>query len=109
VSAALFASRYRDLGANRKADVRMYAVRDRDGNAPFWTEETAGYKWPHGPQATAFLASAVAMHALLTAVPSAIALHAAALHHAGRAFAITGLTTAGKSTTAVACVEAGCD
>jgi hypothetical protein len=112
VSAALFASRYRDLLADGQADIRMYAVRDRDGNTHFWTDESAGYTWPHGtlgPRATAFLADAVAMHALLTAVPSAVALHAAALHHAARAFAITGHTTAGKSTTAVACVEAGCD
>jgi hypothetical protein len=87
-------------------------VRDCDGSAHFWTNEAAGYTWPHGPlgpRATAFLADAVAMHTLLTAVPSAIALHAAALYHDGRAFAITGHTTAGKSTTAVACVAAGCD
>ena len=110
-SAALFASRYRDLRGHGEAEIAAYAVRDRDGDTHFWTAEGAGYRWPHGPlgpRATAFLADAVAMHALLTAVPSAVALHAAALHFDGRTFAITGHTTAGKSTTAVACVAAGC-
>jgi hypothetical protein len=110
-SAALFASRYRDLPAHAQADIHAYAVRDASGNTHFWTDEAVGYTWPHGalvPGATAFLADAVAMHAVLTAVPSTIALHAAALYRNGQAFAITGHSTAGKSTTAVALVAAGC-
>jgi hypothetical protein len=111
-SAALFASRYRDLPAHDRTDIRAYAVRDRSGQTHFWTDQAVGYTWPHGPlgpPATAFLADAVAMHAMLIAIPSAIALHAAALHSDGRAFGITGHSTAGKSTTAVACVAAGCE
>jgi hypothetical protein len=111
-SAALFASRYRDLPSPDEADIRAYVVRDGDRRTHFWTDEAAGYTWPHGslgPAATAFLADAVAMHALLTAIPSAVSLHAAALRVNGHAFAITGHSTAGKSTTAVACVAAGCE
>jgi hypothetical protein len=109
-SAALFASRYRDLPAAAGPGIRTYVVRDGSGHAHFWTDGGAGYTWPHGPlgpAATAFLADAVAMHALFSAIPSAVTFHAAALHHAGTAFAITGRSTAGKSTTAVACVAAG--
>jgi hypothetical protein len=110
-SAAFFRSRYRDLPAVDQPDMRAYAVCDDTGNTHFWSVGGRGYTWPHGQLnafATAFLADAVAMHALLTAIPAAIALHAAALRHSGRAFAVTGHSTAGKSTTAVACVAAGC-
>jgi hypothetical protein len=111
-SAAFFRSRYRDLPAVDGPEMRAYAVCDDNGETHFWSVGGHGYTWPHGPLgafATAFLADAVAMHALLSAIPSAIALHAAALRHQGRAFAITGHSTAGKSTTAVACVAAGCE
>jgi hypothetical protein len=110
LAAQHFALRYRDLQVAAGEAVRTYAACD-DGECWFWSDDGAAYRWPHGrlsPRATAFLADAVTSDALLGAIPSAVALHAAALRRGGRAFAITGLSTAGKSTTALACVAAGC-
>lgn len=108
-AASRFASRYPDLRCSTAVGSHAYAVRQR-GGAYFWLDDGPAYRWPHGglsASATAFLADAVATHALLRALPGAVSLHAAALRFGMHAFAITGLSTAGKSTTALACAAAG--
>ncbi len=109
-SALVFARRYRDLRRDGEAALRTYAVRDDAGRAHFWSGDGPAYAWPHGPlppTATAFFADAFATHELLSSIPAGIALHAAALRWGDAAFALTGCSTAGKSTTALACVAAG--
>jgi hypothetical protein len=109
-SAKLLELRYRDLPARGGPEIHVYAAHDDAGNPHFWTAGGAGYSWPQGPvrpAVVAFFADGITQHALLRAIPSAVTLHAAALKYAGVAFAITGHSTAGKSTTAVACVDAG--
>ncbi len=109
-SARYFDERYRDLRKDEATARPTYAVRDDAGRVHFWSDDGPTYVWPHGalgPSATAFFADAFATHMLLSSIPSTIALHAAALRRNDAAFAITGLSTAGKSTTALACVTAG--
>lgn len=109
-SARYFDERYRDLRTDEPQARPTYAVRDEAGHAHFWIDDGPVYVWPHGdlsPAATAFFADVFATHALFSSIPTAIALHAAALRRNDAAFAITGLSTAGKSTTALACVAGG--
>jgi hypothetical protein len=109
-SARYFHERYCDLRKDEPPARPTYAVRDDAGRVHFWSEDDSAYMWPHGalsPSATAFFADAFATHALFSSIPSVIALHAAALRRNDVAFALTGLSTAGKSTTALACVAAG--
>jgi hypothetical protein len=109
-SAGYFSERYRDLRKDVSPAGPSYAVRDEAGRVHFWSGDGPAYVWPHGalsPAATAFVADAFATHGLFSSLPSAIALHAAALRRNDVAFGLTGLSTAGKSTTALACVSAG--
>jgi hypothetical protein len=109
-SAGYFRERYLALTKDDPPAQPSYAVRDDAGRMHFWSGGGPAYVWPHGelsPAATAFFADAFATHELFSSLPSAIALHAAALRRNDVAFALTGRSTAGKSTTALACVSAG--
>lgn len=109
-SAADFGERYRDLSRAGDPAVNVYAVRD-SGGTHFWTSRGESYVWdrsPLAPSSVSFLADALATRALLGSLPGTVALHAAALRWRNSAFALTGVSTAGKTTTAVACVAAGC-
>jgi hypothetical protein len=104
------ARRYGALRRDEPAALPVYAVRDDAGRPHFWTDGGPAYQWPHGPlsgRVTAFFADAFATHALLSSLPAAVSLHAAALRWNDVAFALTGISTAGKSTTALACAAAG--
>ncbi len=110
-AAALFRRRYRHMLTARRAQMVAYAVTDETGTPFFWTGDAGPvYRW--GRQALsdgeiAFLADAVAMTGFFRALDDTIALHAAALTDGYGAVAIVGASTAGKSTTAVACVRRG--
>jgi hypothetical protein len=104
------ALRYGALRRDEPAALPVYAVCDDAGLPHFWTDEGPAYRWPHGPlsgRVTAFFADAFATHALLSSLPEAVSLHAAALRWHDAAFALTGISTAGKSTTALACAAVG--
>ena len=108
-SAALLANRYRAM-PSAQGLLQMHVASDERGLTHFFHQEQA-YVWPYGAigdRATAFLADAIVTGALLRAIPASLTLHAAALEYGGAAFAITGISTAGKTTTAIACVAAGC-
>lgn len=107
--AALLQHRYRAMSVTAGAQ-QLHVAQDDRGLTHFYYDRHA-YVWPHGTigdRATAFLADALVTSALLRAIPATVTLHAAALEHGGCAFAITGVSTAGKTTTAIACAAAGC-
>jgi hypothetical protein len=109
-SAAVFAERYRALATRSGSVQPTYAVCDDAGRPHVWSGDGPAYVWPYqplSPAAVAFFADAFATHELLSTIPFAVSLHAASLHRNGVAFALTGLSTAGKSTTALACAAAG--
>ena len=110
LSARFFADRYRDLGSEGPAQCSTFAISDDSGRLHFWSGDGPAYRWEDGPlkpHQVAFFADAFAAHSLLSSIPGGVTLHAAGLRRGSDAFAITGLSTAGKSTTALACVVAG--
>lgn len=109
-AASYLRNRYRDLPCESSL-MHTYAACDESGTTHF-LHDGGAYRWIHGPltdRTTAFLADAIATDALLRAIPAEISMHAAALRYGDAAFAITGLSTAGKTTTAIACAATGCD
>lgn len=107
--AAQLRARYRSFSYDGSGLQAHIACDDR-GITHFLGDGEA-YVWPHGrlsDRGTAFLADAVITDALLRAIPASITLHAAALRYGDAAFALTGVSTAGKTTTAIACAAAGC-
>lgn len=108
-SAAQLRARYRCLSCDGGTLEAHIACDDR-GITHFLRDGEA-YVWPYGrlsEKGTAFLADAVITDALLRAIPASVTLHAAALRYGDAAFAVTGISTAGKTTTAIACAAAGC-
>ncbi len=109
-AARRFAARYRALLGTLTPAVRTYAARDEAGTR-FWSDDGEAYLFPVAgldPYGIAFLADAVTTDALFAAIPDTVAFHAAALRYQNCAFALTGLSAAGKSTTALACAAVGC-
>ena len=109
--AADFERRYRALATDADDPATTYAVSDDEQRTYFWSgDDGEAWMWAHQPLAphdVAFLADVFATHELLSRIPHAVSLHAASLYRGGTAFALTGLSTAGKSTTALACAAIG--
>jgi len=108
--AEAFGARYRDVQSPGLPAAEVIVARGAGGRTFFAVEGGEAFVWPEPPLgigATAFVADVVATHALFSAIPGAFAFHAASLAYRGGAFAILGASEAGKSTTALACVEAG--
>lgn len=100
--------RYRMLNRRYPGAIDAYAIAGTVSY--FWAGDGPVFTWSERPPSaklTAFFADAVVSESLLAAIPNTLALHAAALHRNGRAFAITGRSTAGKSTTALAAAALG--
>lgn len=104
----LFARRYRDHRTSRVPDL-TYCVAGDERAHYFWSEKSLAWRWPERttPQAVAFLADAALISAIVRSDDTLVSLHAAVVSHAGRIAAIGGDSTAGKSTTAFACVRRG--
>ncbi|MBC5799834.1 MAG: hypothetical protein GIX03_10105 [Candidatus Eremiobacteraeota bacterium] len=112
-SAAEFAARYADLPAHAGPSVPPSALKlfvvERLGHVLFWVDSQWVWRWAGGPiesDLIGFFADAVLHHELARLTP-AVDFHAAVLAVNGACAALTGVTTAGKTTTAVACVRAG--
>lgn len=107
--ARAFADRYRDQGPRGAPIADFYAVEDRDG-VRFWCdrapERARRYDDRLGADFAAFFADAGAQYEFLRASPY-LGLHAAVLANERGAIAIVGATTAGKTTTAIACARRG--
>ncbi len=111
-SAADFLERYGDLPASTAPAlapaVTLFVVRD-GSKTYFWAEPSSVWCWPDGPiepDLVGFFADAVLHHEFMRAAP-AVAFHAAVLALDGSCAAVSGTTTAGKTTTAVACARQG--
>lgn len=107
--ARLFALRYADHPATREPDFRYYAATVRGGYA-FWCGHAPTWRWAQGalpPDAIVFLADSVALSALLRFDDGLASMQAAAIEFNGIAGAIAGQSTAGKTTTLLACARRG--
>ncbi len=110
---ACFAARYADLALSGVPLVAQHAFAFRHAAAGplFWSQDGPAFRWPHGEldaDAVAFFADAVALTEFFERHgDGAVSLHAAAVGIAGAAAALVGDTTAGKTTTALACARIG--
>lgn len=107
--ARIFALRYADHPASSPPDFRYFVATVRGGYA-FWCAHAATWRWTQGalpPDAIAFLADSVAMAALLRFDASLASMQAAAIELNGIAAAIAGQSTAGRTTTLLACARRG--
>lgn len=87
-----------------------YFVLASNGEYVFQCDHDGTWRWPHGALSTraiAFLADAAMMSAVVHFDPGLMSIHAAAFAYDGGAAAIAGDSTAGKTTTLLACARAG--
>lgn len=111
-AARLFAFRYSDLlmpsHVVRRESLRLYVLDNRDGICLWARPERAWFV--RTPQPAADVIAFFADNALMLDYIEEhryISFHAAVLAHHNNAFAVLGVSTAGKSTTAVACAARG--
>lgn len=107
--AALFADRYADQLLDGTFAIVHYVVRTPAGYA-FCSPGGLAWSWDRGalsPRAIVFLADATAISTILRSSSQLVSFHAAAVAYAGGAAAIAGDSTAGKTTTALACARRG--
>ncbi|GAC1544824.1 MAG: hypothetical protein NVS2B17_26450 [Candidatus Velthaea sp.] len=106
-AAAAFADKYRAMRSNVPPQSQIACL--RDGARTIFASETHTRVW-EGPltgESIAFLADAFAWWDFFVSSSARLSLHAATLRWHGSAVAIAGDSTAGKSTTAIACARAG--
>jgi hypothetical protein len=107
--ARLFALRYADHRPTHPPHFRYYVATVRGGYS-FWCAHAPAWRWSQGPlppDAVLFLTDAVAMAALVRFDEGLASMNAAGIEHAGVAAAIAGNSTAGKTTTLLACARRG--
>lgn len=107
--ASALAEQYEDHVTHAAADFPYYVAQTPDGYV-FWCAHAGAYRWMHGAlpiDAVLFLCDAVLLAALVQFDADLASVHAAALDFHGVTFAITGDSTAGKTTTTLACARAG--
>jgi hypothetical protein len=104
----LFVRRFRDHASRRFPEFAYYVTTD-GGSQYFWSERSQAWRWPERttPEATAFLADATVLSAIVRSDPSLVSMHASVVAHNGHIAAIAGDSLAGKTTTAIACVRRG--
>jgi hypothetical protein len=109
-AAQLYRGRYRHMLTDCAPQEVGYAAELGPGEIYFWLDGHDAYRWDRSaikPQVIAFLADAVVNTTVFTSRDGIIALHAAALSDGRAAAAIVGSSTAGKTTTAIACARRG--
>jgi hypothetical protein len=109
-AADIYRRRYRHMLSERAPAMTAYAVARGGDNAFFWAGDQPLYCWDRGlisDRIIAFFADAVATTTFLQSIDDLIALHAAAVTNGRSAAFIAGVSTAGKSTTAIACFRRG--
>ena len=107
--ARAFAERYDDHIVSREPDFEYYVATEAHGYL-FWCAHAGGYRWTRGPlrvNAVLFLCDAVVLSALIRFDERLASMHAAGLECADGAVALAGDSTAGKTTTLLACARAG--
>lgn len=111
-AARLYRRRYRHMLSTQPPARRAYAVADRSGAGYFWLEGETVYRWDRSeltPTVVTFLADAVVNTGVFTSSGDVVALHAATVGNTLGVGALIGATTAGKTTTAIACARRGLD
>jgi hypothetical protein len=109
-AAALFSRRYRHLSSSAAPRFVVNAIARRSDDAYFWLEGGPLYRWNLGPiksHVVAFFADAVTTSSVFASIDGLIAMHAAGVSDGRSAAALIGSTTAGKTTTAIACARRG--
>jgi len=109
-AADIYRRRYRHMLASHAPVMTAYAVARDPNDVYFWAGEGPLHCWDQGKihdHVIAFFADAVATTLFFNSIDDLIALHAAALTDGHSAAFIAGVSTAGKSTTAIACFRRG--
>lgn len=104
-----FVRYYADHRTDSKVDL-CYYVQRAPGGYVFWSTGSPAYHWRTGElpaDALMFLTDACAISALVASDPELVSIHAASIESGGTAAAILGNSTAGKTTTLLACARAG--
>jgi hypothetical protein len=109
-AADIYRRRYRHMLSSQAPTLTAYAVTRNPNQTFFWAGEGPLYCWDRSEipaRIIAFFADAVATTAFLNSIDDLVALHAAAITDGRVAAFIAGVSTAGKSTTAIACFRRG--
>jgi hypothetical protein len=109
-AADIYRRRYRHMLSSQAPAMTAYAVARNPAETFFWAGDGPLYCWDRAgipDRVIAFFTDAVAMTAFFTSIDDLIALHAAAVTDGRSAAFIAGVSTAGKSTTAIACFRRG--
>jgi hypothetical protein len=109
-AAEIYRRRYRHMLSEQPPAMTAYAVTRSPAETFFWTDDRPLYCWDQGAipdRVIAFFADAVATTAFLNSIDDLIALHAGAVTDGRSAAFIAGVSTAGKSTTSIACFRRG--
>jgi len=109
-AAQLYRRRYRHMLSDGRPGRIAYAVAQKPDEHFFWVEGGSAYRWrgsPLKPHAVAFFTDAVVGTTVFRSLENVVTLHAAAISDGFSAAAIIGSTTAGKTTTAIACARRG--
>ena len=104
-----FHRHYIDHAAIERPDFIYYVAETFDGYA-LWSEHAEVYRWTHGSlpiDALVFLCDAVVPSAFIRFDRTLVSMHAAALSCYGKSIALAGHSTAGKTTTLLACAQSG--
>jgi len=105
-----FAQRYRDHEIPPSAPALTFSCAWKDDAYYFWSSGiSTAWRWPGELPAHAItlLVDATAMASLVRSNSGLLSFHAAAVHCDGVAAAIVGDSTAGKTTTTIACARRG--
>jgi len=109
-AAELYRSRYRHMLSEAHPQLFAYAVARGPCEYAFWVNGAAAYLWNSSalkPHAITFFTDAIVTTHVFRSTENLVALHAAAVSDGISAAAIIGSTTAGKTTTAIACARLG--
>src|ERR1700693_3840139 len=109
-AAETYRNRYRHMLSDGPVQSRAYAVGSQTGAVYVGLEGVAAYRFDRfkvKPHVIAFFADAVVTTGVFPSTDDLIALHAGVVCDERAAAAIIGCSTAGKSTTAIACVRRG--
>jgi hypothetical protein len=106
-AAARFAERFGDLLAAGPAETIVHAV-EEDGSAYFWLTPDRARQWtgPLDDDLFAFFADNLALYEFF-ATTGAAGIHAAVIASRSHLIALAGVSTAGKTTTAIAALRYG--
>jgi hypothetical protein len=111
-AAAVYRRRYRHMLSTGAPRYFAHVAGWKAGEVYFWISGGATYVWLHsqvGANEVSFLMDAVVNTTVFNSTDGLIALHAGVVGDGASVAALVGTTTAGKSTTSIACARRGLD